>query len=117
MDTREKIVPLEELRGRMAGGEWRVIVGLFDPLTAGQAVRLADVANGSELAAIVLDEPGTLLTAEARAALVAGLRRVQLVSIARREEWRGALGEAEIFEDPARSDEFVKFVLERQNRG
>jgi hypothetical protein len=116
VDTREKIVPLEELRRRMATGEWRAVVGLFDPLTALLATRLTEIGDG-ELAAIVLDEPGTLLTANARAALVAGLRRVRLVSIARRDEWRHVLGEAKIFEDRTHSDEFVKFVFERQNRG
>jgi hypothetical protein len=118
VDTREKIVPLEELRRRMAAGEWLAVVGLFDPLTALQATRVTEIGNGDgELAAIVLDEPDTLLTAEARAALIAGLRRVRLVSIARREEWRHALGRATIFEDRTHSDEFVKFVFERQNRG
>jgi hypothetical protein len=116
VDTREKIVPLEELRRRMATGEWRAVVGLFDPLTALLATRLTEIGDG-ELAAIVLDEPGTLLTANARAALVAGLRRVRLVSIARPDEWRHVLGEAKIVEDPTHSDEFVKFVFERQNRG
>ena len=56
---------------------------------------MTEIGDGDgELAAIVLDEPGTLLTAEARAALVAGLRRVRLVSIARRDEWRHVLGKA-----------------------
>lgn len=108
-------MPLEELCRRMASGEWRAVAGLFDPLTAEAAQRLTEMGNGeSQLAAIVLDEPGTLLTAEARAALIAGLRRVRLVSIARREEWRQALGQTKAFEDPARSEEFVKFVFERQ---
>ena len=111
-------MPLAELRRRMATGEWLAVVGLFDPLTALQATRVTEVSNGDgDLAAIVLDEPDALLSADARAALVAGLRRVRLVSIARREEWRGALGQAKVFEDPTHSDEFVKFVLERQNRG
>jgi hypothetical protein len=118
VDTREKIVPLEELRRRMGTGEWRAVVGLFDPLTALQATRVTEISDGDgELAAIVLDEPDTLLTVEARAALVAGLRRVRLVSIARRDEWRQALGQAKIFEDRTHSDEFVKFVFDRQNRG
>jgi hypothetical protein len=118
VDTREKIVPLEELRRRTTTGEWLAVVGLFDPLTALQATRVTEIGNGDgELAAIVLDEPGTLLSAEARAALVAGLRRVRLVSIARRDEWRHALGKAKVFEDRTHSDEFVKFVFERQNRG
>jgi hypothetical protein len=99
----------------MAAGEWRAVAGLFDPLTAALAKRLTEMGNGDgELAAIVLDEPGTLLTAEARAALVAGLRRVRLVSIARRDEWRQALGQIKVFEDPAHSGEFVQFVLDRQ---
>jgi hypothetical protein len=118
VDTREKIVPLAELRRRMANGEWLAVVGLFDPLTALQALRVTEVSNGDgDLAAIVLDQPDTLLSADARAALVAGLRRVRLVSIARRDEWRDALRQAKVFEDPTHSDEFVKFVLERQNRG
>jgi hypothetical protein len=114
VDTREKIVPLEELRRRMAGGEWRAIAGLFDPLTAALAQRLTEIGNDGELAAIVLDEPGTLLTAEARAALIAGLRPIRLVSIARRGDWQQAVGPAKVFEDATRSDEFVQFVLERQ---
>ena len=117
MDTREKIVPLEELRRRMAVGKWRAVAGLFDPLTAALAQRLTEIRNGhGDLAAIVLDEPGTLLTAEARAALMAGLRPIRLVAIARQEEWRQAVGEVMVFEDPTRSDEFVQFVLDRQNR-
>lgn len=115
MDTREKIVPLKDLRQRMAAGEWRAVSGLFDPLTAALAERLMKIGDG-DLAAIVLDEPGTLLTAEARAALIAGLRRVRLVSIARRDEWRQAVGQIKAFEDPAHSGEFVQFVLDRQNR-
>ena len=101
----------------MGAGEWRAVAGLFDPLTAALAQRLTEIRNGhGDLAAIVLDEPGTLLTAEARAALIAGLRPIRLVSIARQEEWRQAVGKAKVFEDPARSDEFVRFVLDRQNR-
>jgi hypothetical protein len=117
VDTREKIVPLEELRRRMARGDWRAVAGLFDPLTAELAKRLTEIGDGAgELAAIVLDEPGTLLTAEARAALIAGLRRVRLVSIARPEEWRHVIGQAKVFEEPTQSREFVEFVFERQNR-
>lgn len=117
MDTREKIVPLEELRRRMGAGKWRAVAGLFDPLTAALAQRLMEIGNGGgNLVAIVLDQPGTLLTAEARAALIAGLRSIRLVSIARQEEWREAIGEAKVFEDATRSDEFVRFVLDRQNR-
>lgn len=111
-------MPLTELRRRMEDGEWLGVVGLFDPLTAVQAARVTELSKGDgELAAIVLDEPGTLLTADARAALVAGLRRVRLVSIARREEWRQALGQAKVFEDRTHSNEFIQFILERQNRG
>jgi hypothetical protein len=105
----------------MAAGEWLAVAGFFDPLTAEQARRIAAFETGGRgLLAIVLDEPDTLLTAEARAALVAGLRTVRLVTVAKPGEWRGVIGQdarVEISEDDAgeqrRSAEFVRFVVER----
>ena len=124
MDTREKIVPVADLRRRMGAGEWLAAVGLFDPLTAAQAARLADMQNGcGNLLAIVLDEPDTLLTADARAALIAGLRGVRLVAVARTDEWKEALAglRVKILDDGQaeriRSREFVEFVFARQSSG
>ena len=121
MDTREKIVPLAELPSRMGPGKWLAVVGLFDPLTAVQASRLAELADGRRLLAIVLDEPGTLLPADARAALIAALREVSVVSIAAPGEWESKLPgtpTVTVSYDPeaerARTAEFIEFVLNRQ---
>src|SRR6266851_5713547 len=97
MDTREKIAPLDDLPRRMAEGEWVVVVGLFDPLTATQAERVAEIRKrGEGLLAIVLDDPDTLLAADARAALMAGLRDVRLVCVARAGEWRAMLSSSRV---------------------
>ncbi len=114
---------LENAPRRLAQGEWLALVGLFDPLTAVQARRLAGFrARGRNILTLVLEYPGALLSAEARAVLVAALRDVDLVSIASLETWKSALansGAVEILEDlpgeRARSAEFVRFVLDRQS--
>ena len=102
--------------------DWVVVVGLFDPLTAVEARRLADLASGNrKLLAIVLDSEDALLSVNARAELVAALREVNLVASAKPERWRSILPIAanlQIVEDPegdkARSAEFVQFVMNRQ---
>jgi hypothetical protein len=123
MDTRSKILSADAVRTTLATGEWTVVVGLFDPLTVVQARRLAGLSQqGRKLAAIVLEIEDTLLEANARAALIAGLREVDAVAIARHDGWRPLIPRRpgiEIVEDEAgeraRSDEFVQFVLRRQN--
>ena len=113
---------LSEAAKQFGVDRWTVVPGLFDPLTAAQAKRISELTeDGRKLAAIVLSGRQTLLPAEARAALVAGLRAVNLVAIAHDEEWHEALGTSEhlrIVEDPkgemARSAEFVQFVIRRQ---
>ncbi len=125
MDTRQKIVSLESLSTILAEGEWVAVAGLFDPLTAAQAKRLAELAkNGahaSKLLAIVLESEGTLLPAEARAILVAALRDVNAVVIAQADRWRHKIpksGSIRIVEDSEaekiRSAEFARFVIQRQ---
>jgi len=84
---------------------------------------MADFAGrGRPLLAVVLDQAGTLFEVEARAALMAALRSVRLVAIAKPGEWRAKLtdrwGEKlEIIEDAAgeyaRSAEFVQLILNR----
>jgi hypothetical protein len=123
LDTRNKILPLEAAREVLSSGDWVAAVGLFDPLTAVQARRLSGLTGGTrKLLAVVLRQDNTLLAAEARAALVAGLREVAAVVIVDPDEWRGAIPESprvEVVEDTegerARSAEFVQFVLNRQN--
>jgi hypothetical protein len=69
---------------------WIVVPGLFDPMTAIQARRLGQYAQGKNLAVVVIDQPGTLLDAPSRAVLVAALRIVAAVSIASPNAWRNA---------------------------
>jgi hypothetical protein len=122
LDTREKIVPVDRLPSMLGATDWVVVVGLFDPLTAVEARRLADLASGNrKLLAIVLDSEDALLSVNARAELVAALREVNLVASAKPERWRSILPIAanlQIVEDPegdkARSAEFVQFVMNRQ---
>ncbi len=125
MDTRQKIVSFENMSTVLAEGEWVAVAGLFDPLTAVQAKRLAEIAkNGAHagrLLAIVLESEGTLLPAEARAILVAALRDVNAVVIAQPDRWRDKIpesGSIRIIEDSEgeriRSAEFARFVIQRQ---
>ncbi len=118
MDTREKLVVLDHLPALLENGKWAVVAGLFDPLTLAQAERIAAFADaGQNILAVVTPDPDTLLSAEARAALVAGLHSVNAVVIADTTEIR--MPGIPIHEDAAaereRSAEFVRFVLRRQN--
>lgn len=125
MDTREKILSVESLPAILAETEWIAIAGLFDPLTAVQANRLARLANNNghsrKLLAVVLEGEGTLLPAQARAILVAALREVNAVVITASNRWRQNLSESghlQIVEDmegeKIRSAEFARFVIRRQ---
>lgn len=122
MDTREKIAPAERLPALLGVGKWTAIAGFFDPMTAAQAKRIAGHRErGHKLLVVVLESEGTLLAAPARAALVAALRSVDSVTIARAEEWLSAIPEGVriVSEDAAaertRTADFVRFILERQN--
>jgi hypothetical protein len=120
LDTREKIVPVEQLTARLSGSEWLAVVGTFDPLTLSQAERLAEVSgNGKSILAVV--EPGTncLLPVEARAVLVAALKSVRLVVVGQSSELP-QLPQLQTMSDPEgerkRSSAFVEHVRGRQNR-
>ncbi len=121
MDTRVKIVPYGELSSCIGRDKWIAVIGTFDPLTATQARRLAGFERtGRKLLAVVVDEEGALLPAEARALLVAALREVDAVSVANESE------AAKLAANPAietmidsegekrRSHEFIEFILRRQ---
>ena len=106
----------------MTGHSWLAVTGLFDPLTATEAKRLANAGrNGRKLLAVVLESDNALLDANARAALVAALRAVDLVTIAATPEWRRAVPPdmqigiiEDLAADRARSAQFVSFILKRQ---
>ncbi len=117
VDTSEKIVDLDGLPALLEKGEWRAVAGLFDPLTLTQAQRVAAAAEaGQKVLVIVIPDRDTLLTAEARAALVAGLRSIDAVIIGDPEKV-GIPGVRIPWDEAAereRSAEFIRFVLRRQ---
>ncbi len=117
MDTREKIVDRDTIAALLASGQWTVVAGLFDPLTLTQAQRLAvNAGTGRRKLAVVIPDGDTLLPAQARAELVAGLRSVDVVVIAKPEQIRmpGVHIEEDAAAERERSEEFVRFVLRRQ---
>ena len=106
----------------METGAWTVVVGLFDPLTDVQARRLENHKR-SQMLAVVLESPETLLPAAARCCLVAALRSVDFVVQTAGQEWRSVIPQHEdvqVIEDlPAekqRSEEFVQRILSRQGQ-
>lgn len=111
MDTRSKIVPESKLSEAVRAGQWWILAGTFDPLTAATAQRIAAsaAAPGVKLAVVVEPSDRELLAIDARAALVAALGSVDLVCIgpvslpAQREPAR----------DAAATEDFIKLVLER----
>jgi len=120
MDTREKIVAAGAVGNLLSQGVWIAIAGLFDPLTAIQANRIASLRrDGRQVLAIVERGENTLMTAEARAVLIASLRNIDAVTIA---DCASSVvppnSNAALIEDAAgetaRSVQFVEFVLERQ---
>lgn len=132
MDTREKIRSLDEFFARDASQAWTAALGVFDPLTAEVARYLAGlVSTGRKLLVVVSDviDPGdggqgsaTFLSAEARARMLASLRVVDAVVIASpavaKDAFRSADIDVHVEEDPAadrrRSEQFVRYVLDRQ---
>lgn len=89
--------------------------GYFDPLTAEQAVRLANLKGGRRLLALVLDRSDALLPVDARTTLIAALREVD--AVAKASELPDDLAvevDADLASDEERSRDFVEFVLARQ---
>ncbi|MBV8811108.1 MAG: hypothetical protein JO033_20765 [Acidobacteriaceae bacterium] len=120
MDTRTKIIPYRDVPSLLGTEEWTAAVGTFDPLTAKQASRLADFKRtGRKLLVVVLDEEGSLLRSEARAALVAALRDVDAVIVVRADQLSNLSRNRQLtvvldFEgEKLRTAEFVQFVLRR----
>lgn len=100
---------------------WIAAVGHFDPMTAAEAARLAELGKDRKLLVTVLEQQDALLDASARAALVAALRDVSAVTIASREAWQAAMKDSlamSVIEDPAgdaaRRNAFIEMVLSKQ---
>ena len=79
MDTRTKIIDAGQARLIAAQGA-TVVSGYFDPLVASHAERLAELKNDdARLLVLIATATDAILTARARAELVAGLAAVDYV--------------------------------------
>jgi plasmid stability protein len=118
MDSRQKIVSPDRLQELVNEGGWTVLAGAFDPLTAGQTRRIAAKAAEAAKLAIIVEAAAHdyLLTAEARAILVAAMRHVDAVAIM--EDAPTFLGDVPVERDQpgehARTQAFIKFIAARQ---
>lgn len=124
MNTREKIRPFEDLRPSLTSDAWTVVAGHFDPVTAQVAEELQSLTSeGRKLLVIVQQYKDELLTADARAILLAALRPVDAVMVETSNAWRHIAGgnpKARLVEDEAahraRTQAFRKLVLSRHTR-
>jgi len=119
LDTREKIVPVEQLAGHLAKGQWLAAAGTFDPLTLSHAEWLAALSEkGKSVLGVVESGEGCLLPVEARAVLVAALKSVQLVVVVPQVDALPRMLNLEIVNDEVgerkRSLAFVEHVRGRQ---
>jgi hypothetical protein len=80
MDTRDKIIDAVQA-ARIAASGATVVSGYFDPLIAAHAERLAKLKPAdSKLLVLIATPSNAILSAGARAELVAGLQAVDYVS-------------------------------------
>jgi bifunctional ADP-heptose synthase (sugar kinase/adenylyltransferase) len=108
LDTRSKILTLEEVRARLGNQPARWVSGHFDPLLAEHVARLGEcVEAGRALVVEVTNPEQPLLTQRARAELVAALAMVDYVVPANGEPARGGVNDADIRE------RFIEHVLRR----
>jgi hypothetical protein len=122
VDTRQKIIPLDEFGRRRQQDRWTAVIGTFDPVTAKVAQTIREHARPDRrLLVVVTPGESPLLSVEARAALMAALRDVTAVAIDdahhARDELKSMSG-VQIIEHPAtdrrRTGEFIDLVLKRE---
>jgi glycerol-3-phosphate cytidylyltransferase-like family protein len=132
LDTRKKILSLDEFVAGDTGQPWTAVVGVFDPLTVEVVRYITRLAGAGRKLLVVVGDPvddrdggqgsATFLNAEARARMLASLRVVDAVVIASAATVRDAFRSANIdvhFEedtdaDRQRSERFVQYVMDRQ---
>jgi hypothetical protein len=127
VNTQRKIQKLDGLRESLARDAWTVVVGRFDPMTCESADALEALAEPKRKLMVVVQghvqrREGELLSAEARAVLVAALRSVDVVLVGDSDAWRHALVEntnIRLIEDAgvenSREQSFRDLVLSRQS--
>ena len=129
MDTREKIIDSEKAAARATdlrrqGTSLRVVTGHFDVLVTEHIRRLSEIARGADkLFVVVLDPPVALLSARARAELVASLAMVDyVVPIGEQasEQWLSSFTAKEIVReesaDLVRADRLKQHVQRRNQQ-
>ena len=112
---------MEALSSLLADGSWTILAGEFDPLTKDSIDYVERVrAPGRKLLVAVESVPGELLSAEARAVLLAGLRAVDGVVILPPETsdiLASVAGSLPVIHDPEslrRREEFEALVIARE---
>jgi len=107
LDTRSKIIPLQELQERLQDHPVRRISGHFDPLLAEHVGRLRQAREPGRLLVVEITNPARpLLTQRARAELVAALSMVDYV----------VLGAEQPAADADLTERFIDHVLERHRQ-
>ena len=82
MDTRRKILGWNDARALLEAAGAPLVTGYFDPMTAEHARRLGELAKThGPLFVLVLDPPEPVLSAGARAELVASLGCVKCIAL------------------------------------
>jgi hypothetical protein len=111
LDTRLKIVSPEAARR----GIETVVIGYFDPLYAGNVLRLIEISGGDRITVVVADRSDALLPLRARAELVAALSCVEQVILG--HDNLAQLRAARIFDereaDEKRTRELSAHIVER----
>jgi bifunctional ADP-heptose synthase (sugar kinase/adenylyltransferase) len=115
VDSRSKILTMEQAAERFAGRGVRLVSGHFDPLLPEHARRLAGLAApGVLLVVAVTDPPEPILPARARAELVAALRVVDCVVLGPGPRIPAEAVFDETQEDLRRARDFMLHVRARQ---
>ncbi len=121
IDTRTKIVSLDEARRRVAeqralGTKVRAVVGYFDPLLPVHIAHLAQLAGEAKLIAVVDSPPDAYLELGARAELAAALSFIECV-VEGSPTVAEALGADEILAgqeaEGERRRDFIRYVRDR----
>ena len=108
MDTRTKIIALEDAPQRLQGKPAQWVTGHFDPLLAEHVRRLAEYSAPDRLLVVEITNPARpLLPQRARAELVAALAMVDYVVLKDGEPEAQALGDRDI------TERFIQHVLRR----
>jgi bifunctional ADP-heptose synthase (sugar kinase/adenylyltransferase) len=107
LDTRTKIIPLQELEERLRSHAAQCVSGHFDPLLAEHVRRLEEAREPGRLLVVEITNPAQpLLAQRARAELVAALAMVDYV----------VLGDGKPSADAGMRERFIEHVLERHGQ-